>query len=135
MAEKVNLGVLLKKRASLIGSTLRNRSYKFKAELVQRLRTEFADERKRGDIKPIIDKAWAHLTVSNYIAQLRLWALMPHLCVCILVVSKGQAHAAIRSLSYCGYHTEVKIPLVQVLCEYSMDQLYILKGENVWMIS
>ncbi|BDA46107.1 Synaptic vesicle membrane protein VAT-1 homolog [Coccomyxa sp. Obi] len=56
VAEKANLGVLLRKRASLIGSTLRNRSLSFKAELVAGLRKDFADERKRGDIKPIIDK-------------------------------------------------------------------------------
>lgn len=56
VAEKANLGILLKKRASLIGSTLRNRSLAFKANLVQNLRKDFADERKRGDIKPIIDK-------------------------------------------------------------------------------
>ncbi|EIE24205.1 NAD(P)-binding protein [Coccomyxa subellipsoidea C-169] len=56
VAEKANLGTLLKKRASLIGSTLRNRTLQFKANLVQNLRRDFADERKRGDIKPIIDK-------------------------------------------------------------------------------
>ncbi len=69
VAEKANLGMLLMKRASLIGSTLRNRTVHFKANLVQNLRRDFADERKRGDIKPIIDKVCWIYQVETSVAQ------------------------------------------------------------------
>lgn len=50
------MGVLMKKRASLIGSALRSRSIDFKAKLVQRLSEDFKAEIKQGLIKPPIDK-------------------------------------------------------------------------------
>ena len=56
VADKVDLSKLLRKRASLIGSTLRNRSGEFKARLVSSLAEEFKSELKQGLIKPPIDK-------------------------------------------------------------------------------
>lgn len=50
------MGVLMKKRASLIGSALRSRSIDSKAKLVQRLSEDFKAEIKQGLIKPPIDK-------------------------------------------------------------------------------
>ena len=55
MANKVNLGLLLRKRASLIGSTLRNRSDAFKAQLIEGLKADFKEEIRSGALKPIID--------------------------------------------------------------------------------
>lgn len=56
VADKVDLSKLLRKRASLIGSTLRNRSREFKARLVSSLAEEFKSELKQGLIKPPVDK-------------------------------------------------------------------------------
>lgn len=56
VADKVDLSKLLRKRASLIGSTLRNRSGEFKARLISSLAEEFNSELKQGLIKPPVDK-------------------------------------------------------------------------------
>ena len=56
VAEKVDLSKLLRKRASLIGSTLRSRSREFKARLVSSLAEELKLELKQGLIKPPVDK-------------------------------------------------------------------------------
>ncbi len=58
VAEKFNMGVLMKKRASLIGSALRSRSTEFKAKLVSNLAEDFKAELKQGLIKPPIDRVY-----------------------------------------------------------------------------
>ena len=58
VAEKVDLMPLLRKRASLIGSTLRSRSLDFKAALVHSLTEDFQVELKQGSIKPPVDKVY-----------------------------------------------------------------------------
>ncbi len=47
---------VLRKRASIIGSTLRSRSDEFKAKLVAELRADFKEPLRHGDIKPVVDK-------------------------------------------------------------------------------
>lgn len=54
----MDLLVLFKKRASLVGSALRSRSLEFKAGLVRALSEEFKTELKQGLIKPMIDKVF-----------------------------------------------------------------------------
>ena len=59
IAEKVDLWGIMRKRASLIGSTLRGRSDASKAAIVAGLRDDFMDEIKRcAALKPSIDKVF-----------------------------------------------------------------------------
>ena len=58
IAERFNMTKLLRKRASVIGSTLRNRSDAFKAGLVAGLRSDFREQLRHGDVKPVVDKVF-----------------------------------------------------------------------------
>ncbi len=49
------LGPILRKRASLIGTTLRNRSDAYKADLVARFAAEVLPALVDGSIRPVID--------------------------------------------------------------------------------
>ncbi len=53
---EINLGLLLGKRLSLIGSTLRARPVEEKAEIVDALLERFGDALAKGTIKPVIDR-------------------------------------------------------------------------------
>ncbi|CAK0736338.1 hypothetical protein CVIRNUC_000730 [Coccomyxa viridis] len=70
VAEKVDLMPLLRKRASLIGSTLRGRSLEFKADLVHNLSQDFKAELKQGSIKPPIDKVYPWESVADAHARM-----------------------------------------------------------------
>ena len=70
LAEKVDLMPLLRKRASLIGSTLRSRSLGFKADLVRDLSEDFKAELKQGSIKPPIDKVYPWDSVADAHARM-----------------------------------------------------------------
>ena len=70
VAEKVDLMPLLRKRASLIGSTLRSRSLDFKAALVRNLSEDFKTELKQGSIKPPIDKVYPWESVADAHARM-----------------------------------------------------------------
>lgn len=52
------MGILLRKRANIHFSTLRNRSDQYKAELVKRFTEECIEDFKNGKLKPIIDKVF-----------------------------------------------------------------------------
>lgn len=58
IAKEFNLMKVLRKRASIIGSTLRNRSNEFKAGLVAGLRADFKEAIRHGDVKPVVDKVF-----------------------------------------------------------------------------
>ncbi len=53
---EVNLGLLLAKRLSVIGSTLRARPVQEKAEIVQYFLERFGDALESGAIRPIVDR-------------------------------------------------------------------------------
>ncbi len=53
---ELNLGVLLARRLSLIGSTLRTRSLGEKARLVAAFRARFGTELEAGRIRPVVDR-------------------------------------------------------------------------------
>ena len=52
---ELNLVEVLKKRLTLIGSTLRSRAHEERAELCERVAQEVAPRFNRGDLKPIVD--------------------------------------------------------------------------------
>lgn len=54
--KELDLWQLLKKRARLVGSTLRARSDAFKAALIRKFAEDFKIELRRGGLKPVIDK-------------------------------------------------------------------------------
>jgi putative PIG3 family NAD(P)H quinone oxidoreductase len=72
IAEKVDMGPILRKRLSIQGTTLRSRSIEYKSRLVKDFEaygTELLDE---GILKPIIDKTfdWAEIAEAhNYMEQ------------------------------------------------------------------
>ena len=72
VVKELDLWQLLKKRARLVGSTLRSRSPAFKAALARRFAEEFKMELRRGDLRPVIDKA-------------RLWPITQGRWICMLV--------------------------------------------------
>jgi tumor protein p53-inducible protein 3 len=53
---ELNLGLLLVKRLSLIGSTLRARPVAEKAEIVRGFRARFGEALERGRLRPIVDR-------------------------------------------------------------------------------
>jgi putative PIG3 family NAD(P)H quinone oxidoreductase len=53
---ELNLGVLLARRLSLIGSTLRTRSVEEKARLVSAFRARFGADLAAGRIRPVVDR-------------------------------------------------------------------------------
>ena len=61
---------LLRKRASLIGSTLRSRSLDFKANLVHNLSQDFKAELEQGSIKPPLDRVFPWERVANAHARM-----------------------------------------------------------------
>ena len=56
VAKDFNMTKVLRKRAHIIGSTLRNRTDAFKAELVKELKSQFKEQLRHGDLKPVVDK-------------------------------------------------------------------------------
>jgi NADPH:quinone reductase-like Zn-dependent oxidoreductase len=54
--KELELRTVMRKRARLIGSTLRARSYAFKAALVAKFAKDFGAELRRGALRPVIDK-------------------------------------------------------------------------------
>jgi len=59
MVEKFPLGLILRKRVSLIGTTLRARSNEYKAELVQRFSEIALPAFNSKTLKPLIDKEFS----------------------------------------------------------------------------
>jgi putative PIG3 family NAD(P)H quinone oxidoreductase len=53
---ELNLGTLLMKRLSIIGSTLRARSVEEKAEIVRSFQKRFGEALARGRLRPIVDR-------------------------------------------------------------------------------
>lgn len=58
-ADKLDLALLLGKRAKLVGSTLRNRSDDYKAELIKGFTQTWLPEFLKGDLHPNIDSYFA----------------------------------------------------------------------------
>lgn len=65
VAERFNMTKLLRKRAHVIGSTLRSRPDAFKAELVAELRAQFREQLRHGDVKPVVDKVFPFDSVAD----------------------------------------------------------------------
>ena len=57
IVKELDLWVLMRKRLRLIGSTMRSRSAAFKAALVAKFAEEFKTELRRGELRPVVDKA------------------------------------------------------------------------------
>ena len=57
IVKELDLWVLMRKRLRLIGSTMRSRSAAFKAALVAKFAEEFRIELRRGELRPVVDKA------------------------------------------------------------------------------
>lgn len=57
IVKELDLWVLMRKRLRLIGSTMRSRSAAFKAALVAKFAEEFRTELRRGELRPVVDKA------------------------------------------------------------------------------
>ncbi|MGH7290053.1 MAG: zinc-binding dehydrogenase, partial [Myxococcota bacterium] len=55
---ELNLGLLLVKRLSIIGSTLRARPVAEKAEIVRGFRAIFGAALERGSLRPIVDRTF-----------------------------------------------------------------------------
>ncbi len=62
---EINLGLLLARRLSLIGSTLRNRSNEDKAALVQAFEARFGKALAEGRIAPVIDRVFSLSQVAE----------------------------------------------------------------------
>eukprot|EP00884_Botryococcus_braunii_P000136 jgi/Botrbrau1/10122/Bobra.20_2s0028.1 len=58
VAEGFDVSIVLRKRAQIIGSTLRNRSTPFKRALVASLKEQFGAEIRDGRLKPRLDKVY-----------------------------------------------------------------------------
>ena len=56
IVRELDLWALLRKRARLIGSTLRARTPAFKAALIRKFAADYAAELQRGDLRPVVDK-------------------------------------------------------------------------------
>ena len=56
IVRELDLWALLRKRARLIGSTLRARTPAFKAALIRKFAADYAGELQRGDLRPVVDK-------------------------------------------------------------------------------
>ncbi len=59
IVKELDLWVLMRKRLRLIGSTMRSRSAAFKAALVAKFAEDFKTELRRGELRPVVDKARA----------------------------------------------------------------------------
>ncbi len=53
---EINLGMLVAKRISIIGSTLRARSPEVKAGIIERFAARFASDLSTGELRPIVDR-------------------------------------------------------------------------------
>ena len=60
IVKELDLWVLMRKRLRLIGSTMRSRSAAFKAALVAKFAEDFKIELRRGELRPVVDKARSH---------------------------------------------------------------------------
>ena len=56
IVRELDLWALLRKRARLVGSTLRARTPAFKAALIRNFAADYAAELQRGDLRPAVDK-------------------------------------------------------------------------------
>ncbi|MBA6233887.1 MULTISPECIES: NAD(P)H-quinone oxidoreductase [unclassified Colwellia] len=56
--EKVDMGMMLSKRIKLSASTLRNRDYDYKAELVVKFKEDFGELFSAGQLLPVIDTCY-----------------------------------------------------------------------------
>ena len=65
ITDSFNMTKLLRKRAHVIGSTLRNRTDAFKADLVRELRAQFKEQLRHGDVKPVVDKVFPFESVGD----------------------------------------------------------------------
>lgn len=63
--KELDLWVLMRKRLRLIGSTMRSRSAAFKAALVAKFADEFKTELRRGELRPVVDKARHHMLMAT----------------------------------------------------------------------
>lgn len=63
--EKMNLGTILRKRLTVRGSTLRNRSDKYKAHLAREFAGRFAGLFDEGVLRPVIDSVYEWLEAEE----------------------------------------------------------------------
>ncbi|KAK9818199.1 hypothetical protein WJX72_008717 [[Myrmecia] bisecta] len=54
-ADSLDMGLMLRKRAKIAFSTLRNRTDRFKADLIRHLQDMFGEELSKGQLKPVVD--------------------------------------------------------------------------------
>ena len=83
---ELNLALLLARRLSLIGSTLRTRSREEKARLVAAFRTRFGAELEAGRIRPVVDR---QLPFAEAAAAHRLLQASDHFGKVVLVPEGG----------------------------------------------
>ncbi len=70
-AHEVSLPLILQKRLTIMGSTLRARSLAYKAELIRQFKMDFESFLKRGIIKPVIDTVlpWTNVAQAHEILE------------------------------------------------------------------
>lgn len=71
IADKVDLSPVLRKRLSIIGSTLRARDVAYKTDLVKDLSSGYAELLDKGTIEPIIDSVmdWSEISKAHEIME------------------------------------------------------------------
>jgi NADPH:quinone reductase and related Zn-dependent oxidoreductases len=79
----LDVGMLLAKRATIIGSTLRGRSAVEKADIVRRFLAQFGDRIEAGTVRPIIDRIFP---LEQAAAAHRYVAASAHFGKVVLVV-------------------------------------------------
>eukprot|EP00347_Sterkiella_histriomuscorum_P009950 403339254 len=65
LIENSNFGLLLRKRANIQFTTLRNRTIEYKGNLIQRLQNECLAEFNSGLLKPIVDKVYGFSQIQE----------------------------------------------------------------------
>lgn len=67
IAEKIDLSPILRKRLTLMGSTLRARSLEYKTELVQAFSAHASELLDNGTLKPVIDSVvdWSEIAAAH----------------------------------------------------------------------
>jgi putative PIG3 family NAD(P)H quinone oxidoreductase len=83
---ELNLGVLLARRLSLIGSTLRSRSHAEKAAVVAGFRARFGRELESGALRPVVDRV---LPLEQAAEAHRLLEASEHFGKVVLRVAKA----------------------------------------------
>ncbi|CDW89533.1 nad h quinone oxidoreductase [Stylonychia lemnae] len=65
IVDQFNLGLLMRKRVNLQFTTLRNRTYQYKGDLIKRLQSECFQDFENGSLKPIIDRVYGFSEVQE----------------------------------------------------------------------